>query len=214
MLKTNTITTILALKGSGKSVLTEYLTLQNPKSCIIFDPNETYGAFKNRVFIEYSSGNPLHTFRQINKLLAKYEKIDIVITNCFETEPLLRLIWRELSNICIVIDEVDMYYSAMIPKETEFFHFINRGRHKQIDLICNARRPAKVPRDLTSQSDYIFLGFVGKEPLDMRYYKEVFGDLNKLPKERYEWVVFDTINQSYHGFKIPKDDFEILQRGC
>lgn len=215
MLKTNTITTILALKGSGKSKLTEFLFLQNPKSCIIFDPNETLGGFKNRVFVAYNEANPFKTFRIIKRILYKYKdsKVDIVITQCFNSEILLNLIWQELTRICIVIDEVDMYYSASISKESIFFHYINRGRHKEIDIICNARRPAKVPRDLTSQSDYIFLGFVGREPLDLRYYKEVFMNLDKLPKERFKWVVFDTINQNYLNFEIPKDDYQILQRG-
>lgn len=214
MFKSNTISTILALKGSGKSVLTEYLWLQNRKSCIIFDINGTYGAFKNRVFI--NGNHALGAFRAIKQVLNRYAdcKVDIVITDALEIDPLLSLIWSEFSHLCIVIDEVDMYYSAFIPRETALFSFINRGRHKCFDLICNARRPAKIPRDLTSQSDYIYLGFVGREPLDLKYFREVFGSLDKIPKERFKWAVFDSVNQEYHDFVIPKRDYSILQRGC
>lgn len=211
--KTNEISTILALKGSGKSVLTEYLFLQNPKSSIIFDINSTYGAFKNRVFINGS--NTLGAFRAIKQILFRFDsKVDIVITDAIEIEPLLSLIWQEFTNLCIVIDEVDMYYSAFIPRETALFSFINRGRHKGFDLITNARRPAKIPRDLTSQSDYIYLGFVGREPLDLKYFKEVFGNLDRIPKNRFEWAIFDSVNQEYHTFEIPKKEYLILQRGC
>lgn len=212
--KTNTITTILALKGSGKSVLTEFLILQNPKSSIIFDPNETLGAFKNRVFIDGSKS--YETFKAILKVLkrAKGAKIDIVIINCFDAEPLLSMIWEQLDNMLIVIDEVDLYYGAFIPRDTTFFSFINRGRHKQFDLIANARRPAKVPRDLTSQSDFIFLGFVGREPLDLKFYKEVFNRLDILPKEKYTWRVFDSNKQLYYNFAIDSNDFKILERGA
>lgn len=211
--KTNTIITILALKGSGKSVLTEFLILQNPKSSIIFDPNETLGAFKNRVFIDGSKS--YEAFKTILKVLKKVNgaKVDIVIINCFDTEPLLSMIWERLENILIVIDEVDLYYSAFIPRDTAFFSFINRGRHKQFDLIANARRPAKVPRDLTSQSDFIYLGFVGKEPLDLKFYKEVFNKTDNLPKEKYMWKVFDLNKQSYYNFAIGSNDFKILERG-
>ena len=211
--KTNTIITILALKGSGKSVLTEFLILQNPKSSIIFDPNETLGAFKNRVFIDGSKS--YEAFKTILKVLKKVNgaKVDIVIINCFDAEPLLSMIWERLENILIVIDEVDLYYSAFIPRDTAFFSFINRGRHKQFDLIANARRPAKVPRDLTSQSDFIYLGFVGKEPLDLKFYKEVFNKTDNLPKEKYMWKVFDLNKQSYYNFAIGSNDFKILERG-
>lgn len=212
--KTNTIITILALKGSGKSVLTEFLILQNPKSSIIFDPNETLGAFKNRVFIDGSKS--YEAFKTILKVLKKVNgaKVDIVIINCFDAEPLLSMIWERLENILIVIDEVDLYYSAFIPRDTAFFSFINRGRHKQFDLIANARRPAKVPRDLTSQSDFIYLGFVGKEPLDLKFYKEVFNKTDNLPKEKYMWKVFDLNKQSYYNFAIGSNDFKILERGA
>lgn len=210
--KTNNITTILALKGSGKSVLSEFLILQNPKNSIIFDPNETLGAFKNRVFIDGSRS--YEAFRAICKVLRKAEsKVDIVIYNCFDCEPLLTLIWQNLQNMLIVIDEVDLYYSAFIPRDTAFFTFINRGRHKQFDIIANARRPAKIPRDLTSQSDYIFLGFVGREPLDLKFYKEVFGTLENLPTERFKWRVFDSNNQMYYNFAINDSDISILSKG-
>lgn len=210
--KTNNISTILALKGSGKSVLSEFLILQNHKNSIIFDPNETLGPFKNRVFVDGSRS--YEAFKAICRVLNKADsKVDIVVYNCFDCEPLLNLIWQNLQNMLIVIDEVDLYYSAFIPKETAFFTFINRGRHKQFDIIANARRPAKIPRDLTSQSDFIFLGFVGKEPLDLKFYKEVFGTLENLPKERFKWRVFDSNNQKYYNFAIDSSDLSILDKG-
>lgn len=214
MFKSNKIQTILALKGSGKSVLTEFLWLQNPKPCIIFDINHTYGAFKNRVFI--SNNNTQATFRAICAVLEKNQgkKVDIVVTDSLEIEPLLFLIWDSFDNIGVVIDEIDTYYGAFISRDTALFSFINRGRHKQIDLIANARRPAKIPRDLTSQSDYIWLGFIGREPLDLKYFREVFGDLSRVPKERFAWSVFDSVNQEYHTFKIQKADYQILERGA
>lgn len=212
--KANTITTILALKGSGKSVLTEFLILQNSKSSIIFDPNETLGAFKNRVFID--GARSYEAFKAVLKVLQKANgaKVDIVIINCFDCEPLLSMIWQRLENMLIVIDEVDLYYSAFIPRDTAFFSFINRGRHKQFDLIANARRPAKIPRDLTSQSDFIYLGFVGREPLDLKFYKEVFCRTDNLPKTKYTWRVFDTNEQTYYNFAIDSSDFKILERGA
>jgi len=71
------------------------------------------------------------------------------------------------------IDEVDRFTSAgFTPPGLNYL--INQGRHVQVSLVCSSRRPAQVPRALTSQAHLFFI-FRNTEPLDLAYLQQYIG---------------------------------------
>ena len=79
------------------------------------------------------------------------------------------------------IDEVDRFTSAnFAPPGLDYL--INQGRHVQVSLVCTSRRPAQVPRELTSQA-HLFYVFKNTEPGDCDYLEKYIGKAaaEKLP---------------------------------
>lgn len=214
-MKKNKIITIISRKGSGKTALMQYEAFINPKSCIIFDPTGSLLPFKNRVFIDYEKQNITKILNKIGTRIYS-QKIDIVIQKCNDVEKILEIIYNNLENICIVIDEVDLCYSATISNNTYLYKLCNFGRHKEIDLIAVARRPANTPRALTSQSDYIYLGNSNKEPRDLQYLstflnKEIIKDYEML--QNYNFLCYNTTRNKCFKIKLPLEALKILNIG-
>lgn len=71
------------------------------------------------------------------------------------------------------IDEVDRVSSAgYAPPGLDYL--INQGRHVQVSLMGSSRRPAQVPRELTSQC-HRFVIFKMTEPADLDYLQDYIG---------------------------------------
>jgi len=71
------------------------------------------------------------------------------------------------------IDEVDRFTSAgWMPQGLDYL--VNQGRHVQVSMICTSRRPAQVPRELTSQA-HLFYVFKMTEPGDVDYLRPYIG---------------------------------------
>ena len=210
--KKRNIIGILAMQGSGKSALMQYLLMINPKSCIIFDPVGSLQPYKNRVFIDFERQSVKKILNKIGKRIYT-QKIDIVIHNCNDLEAVLGLIYNNLTNICIVIDEIDIEYKSFVNNTSYLYKICNFGRHKELDLIGVARRPANMPRILTSQSNYLFLGNSNQEPLDLKYIREfvdkkTYNDYLKLSK--YSFLCYNTSEHSSNYLKLPLKALEKL----
>jgi len=79
------------------------------------------------------------------------------------------------------IDEVDRFTNAnYAPAGLDYL--INQGRHVQVSLVCTSRRPAQIPRELTSQA-HLFFVFKNTEPGDLRYLEPYLGQaaIERLP---------------------------------
>jgi hypothetical protein len=79
------------------------------------------------------------------------------------------------------VDEIDRVTSAgYAPPGLDYL--INQGRHVQVSLECSSRRPAQVPRELTSQA-HRFVIFKMTEPADLDYLEKYIGKdaRNRLP---------------------------------
>jgi hypothetical protein len=79
------------------------------------------------------------------------------------------------------IDEIDRFTSAnFAPPGLDYL--INQGRHVQVSLVCTSRRPAQIPRELTSQA-HLFYVFKNTEPGDLDYLKPYLGReaIDRLP---------------------------------
>lgn len=71
------------------------------------------------------------------------------------------------------IDEVDRFTNAnYAPPGLDYL--INQGRHVQVSLVCTSRRPAQIPRELTSQAHQFYV-FKNTEPGDLDYLRPYLG---------------------------------------
>jgi hypothetical protein len=72
-----------------------------------------------------------------------------------------------------VIDEIDrVSTSSWAPRGLDYL--INQGRHVQVSLAASSRRPAQIPKDLTSQAHLMFI-FKNTEPGDLDYLGKYIG---------------------------------------
>jgi hypothetical protein len=135
-------------------------------------------------------------FRNSKELLAYFEKFDPQEFRVIcrfredetheETETALRLA-MELKNTLLVIDEVDRISREGAVSKT-LWSIFNYYRHDKLSVLCCARRPARVSRDLTGNADEIIC-FKVQEPLDLKYLSEYGYDENTLKNlNRYEYI--------------------------
>lgn len=216
-LKQNRIDTIISRKGAGKSVLMQYLILTNPRSCIIFDPTESLQPFKNRIFFNYERFGALGFKKLINHIGTRLysQKIDIIIQKCLEPEEILEILYYspKIRGIGIVIDEIDLYYSAQMSQKSVLYAILNIGRHKSFDFVGVCRRPANCPRALTSQSDYIYLGIHNQEPNDLKYLQTFINNKALIRYNNlnlYEFLKVDLTCQNSEIFKLPLGALKLL----
>ena len=118
-------------------------------------------------------------FRNAKELLQYFEQYDpeefrVICRfredeNHGDTETALRLA-MELKNVLLVVDEVDRLTREGQVSKT-LWGIFNYYRHDKISVLCCARRPARVPRDLTGNADEI-ISFKIQEPIDLKYLSE------------------------------------------
>ncbi len=176
-MKQNTITTIFANKGSGKTMLATALGLAQSKPVIFISP------------IMHSI--PTHFRDKVNQSELQedfYSGVSYIyyLNDFIALEELLGSI-ATMENICIVIDEIDFYYKNMLDKELELYKLINYGRHREIDLIVMARRLQDTPKAIVSQTDVFYIGRIGKSYTDYEYIrktldKDIAEDSQYLPR--------------------------------
>jgi len=82
----------------------------------------------------------------------------------------------------LLVDEIDRHCSPVsVPDELN--SCVRYGRHKSVSLLTISRRPADVPRIVSSQAEDIFV-FRINEPRDVSYLKQYVGDdeFTRLPE--------------------------------
>lgn len=85
------------------------------------------------------------------------------------------------THLIYAVDEIDRFTSAgYAPPGLDYL--INQGRHVQVSLVCSSRRPAQIPRELTSQA-HLFYVFKNTEPGDLHYLEPYLGReaIDRLP---------------------------------
>lgn len=210
--KSREISVILARQGSGKTALMQYLLLANPKSCIVFDPTYSLPPFKNRVFVDFETQSVRRVLNEIGRRIYT-QKIDVVINRCEDPESVLGLIYHNLENVAVVIDEVDLAYSSFISNKSNLYKIANFGRHSELDLIAVARRPANMPRAITSQANFIYLGNTNAEPLDSKYIRsyvsrEAFAAYESVGA--FEFLRYDNAKHTFRKMRLPKKALALM----
>ena len=74
----------------------------------------------------------------------------------------------------LLLDEVDLICGPSAGRDNPVLWAANYGRHSGLMLICTARRPARIHRDLTALADRIIL-YRLTEPRDLAYVREYCG---------------------------------------
>lgn len=157
---------IFGKRGSGKTVLAKSLlnTWGLNHDFVVWD---YLGEYKHAVIIE-----DIDVFGDYIKDRVRHpEKKTQVILRLPEPDfdEVCRIV-RIKAKLLLLIEEVDGVSSPTQIMEN-FKRLIRYGRHADVSMIATSRRPASVPRLLTSQADRMFL-FRFREPRDVQYLRE------------------------------------------
>lgn len=211
--KQNTIFTIIGHKGSGKTTLTEIITLLNNKPAIMVDPCGQFIAEHERRKIFKSFSEFRAWIHNTKNLHIFYEgKLELVVREPDDEEfNELCKISRKIGRHTFVVDEADLYAPPSITKDKPFYKLVNMGRHSEVDIITTSRRPARISRDLTSQTDIVFFA-KSLEPKDHDYIKNYIGKeyvetVQNLPK--FSYLMVDK-NREKHLIKVSKKSAELM----
>ena len=168
-LKKNTISLIIAKKGSGKSVLATSLALSQNKKTFYITPIK-----RGFYTLAYDSIN-WNDFNRSPLQIAYIECNDRERIN-YLLDRIKRIANNTLGGVLIVIDEIDYYSGSKLSFKSSIFDIVNYGRHLQLDLIFIARRIQDVPKNVVTNSDYIYLGKNNNIANDVKYYRDFFNE--------------------------------------
>jgi hypothetical protein len=175
--KTNSIISVIGKKGSGKTVLTEMIAITLDKPIIIADLRGQYPTTpRRRLLFENPKSLSLWLANNDNFIDFYKYKLEIVCNITVENFIELSSLVARMKNITFIVDEIDIFLSpTSISHAHPIYHLINTGRHQQINIITTSRRPADIPRTLTSQTDEFYFARLS-EPIDLEYVKKSVGD--------------------------------------
>lgn len=155
---------ILGLRGYGKSRLFRALCADETRLIVIdtLGEHDALGDIVDIPQMQARLSNTPETFRLVFRPV-EYE----------ETEWCERLAAAR-PRCCLAVDEIDMWYpDSRAPVGTGLRSLVMYGRHYEQTLVCVARRPFNMARDITSQAD--LWCFPMREPRDRQYVKDVSG---------------------------------------
>lgn len=207
----NKIFSVIGKRGYGKTTLTDKLMISLNKPTIICDPRFQYNSDQKRR-IHFKSVSSLNSWLVKHYDAFKYFKFELVVNVFPDTfEEFLELV-NKMKKITLVIDEVDMFADARLKRDSELYKLIHYGRHHEIDIITTSRRPANIPRDLTSQTDEFYFSRL-TEPNDKKYIKDLYGNsyvdiVKSLPK--FEFL--RCIDEDTFRMKTTEKEMEILNK--
>ncbi len=165
-MKDKKISIAIGKSGSGKSFLVNRL-IRDKKRVVVFD---TMAEYENVV-----------TFTDRDKFLAFWQKhyrgnyriaYQPERNPAFEIDDIAELVYL-CGNVCFVIEEVTAFTTPNYISD-QLAHCIQRGRHKNIEIIGTTQRPYGLHRLLTSQCRDIYT-FNTNEPRDIAYLRDLLG---------------------------------------
>lgn len=187
----NLITAVIGRKGSGKSTITREMIAERDRVVVV----DTLAEYGSDCGCEVVDG-----YDACLDALADSErrrKFKLAL-RCLDVDENLDLIGvcYEIPNHLVVIEEASMFASpSSLPPEIA--QLIRYGRHRSIDQIYIARRPAELHRDVTANAD-LLITFQTQEPRDLLYLRGFYGDealeLSRLPL--YEIKVFGDMSKA------------------
>jgi len=161
------ISVIFGKRGSGKSYLANKL-LESERRLVVFDVMGEYanGVVFNAEQYEQFTEFWRRVYRGNFRLIYRPLRPDV------EIERIAELVYA-CGNITFLVEEIDCYCSAYSISDN-FAAIIQRGRHRNIQLIGVTQRPFGIHRLVTSQAKEIYV-FNTNEPRDRDYLKNLLG---------------------------------------
>lgn len=176
------------MRGHGKTTLASTFLKKPEKPIICLD-----------LFNQFNGKRTFTSSRDLLKHLIKTGGANIkepLFISIFEKEDFSILCKTaiEHQNLCLILDEVDMFDSPH-SQDREFKKLIHYGRHYKVDLVTTSRRPHNVSRDLTSQTEMFYV-FKVIEERDLKYFEALDGRLPAQiqPLQKFEYLEFDLTN--------------------
>ena len=205
----NRIVVISGFRGSGKTTLAARILRQRPK-VVIYDPNEdpAYSWVPNTVYsIDGDENSLVEYFRWVNRekkptFCVRYVPEDYEGDGGLYTDAdeFCELIFRG-RRLCVCFEEVHQVAQTPAPSSMppQLRKLINRGRHREIDILCTGIRYSEIPRPITAGAN-LHIVFHTAEPGDRqelvrRIGTEATDAVANLGE--HEAVVFDTFTRKF-----------------
>ena len=164
------VTLVIGKRGSGKSYLVKKLIGgETPKErLLVYDPQSEYS--EGVCFDRDSYGQLLEFWWRVRQTGFRivYRPID----PAGEIDDIAKLVFA-LGNMTFVVEEVEAYCNTFNINQN-FAAILQRGRHRNIELIGVTQRPFGIHRLLTSQAKEVYV-FNTNEPRDRQYLRDLLG---------------------------------------
>jgi len=198
---------VMGKRGSGKSELTKYL-IRNVNRLVVYDIMSEYveGVTFDDTEIDqlvdfWRQVYYMRDFRIIYRPMQPKEEINWIAEAVFALGDLTFVV-EEIDSICTPFD-------IPLPMQA----IIQRGRHKNVEMIGVTPAPFGIHRDLTRQAKDIFI-FRTTEPRDVQYLQRLLGSRieHKLAAlEQYEFIHWSDGIENVRVGKV-QDGKEIVYR--
>lgn len=203
-MKSNTLSIIIAKKGSGKSVFATALMLAQDKKCFFITP--LVNAFYCLPYDTLGFNNMNESTLQTCYICCDRDSIQPTLKR-------IQNISKNYSNgVLLVIDELDYYCSSRIHYENELHNLINYGRHLQLDLIFIARRFQDIPATILTNADKVYIGRNNNVKNDEKYYKNFFNSELIAYSANLEKGQFLEVNSQDNKIIVKSISLETLQK--
>lgn len=163
ILKTNEISTIAGMRGSGKTSLAQRVLARVKGDVIVYDP-----------LWEYDTKISFHPHSDSKE----------------DFDRFMRICW-ERGNLYICVDEAERYFRNNRMLTEHSMKIVNTGRHRNIGMLVVTRRLADLNKTVFGLSNNAIL-FQMFLPNDIRYIQEFYGDEAKDLKTmgKFQYKVF------------------------
>lgn len=167
--KTNKITFINAIKGSGKTMLAHALALAQNKRVIWVTPIRS-GYYPHKLDLQ-NEYNFINSPKQSGFYNVDLDSFDEFIKNI-----MVFVETQEPQGAFLVIDELDIYSSARISNQSALYELINTGRHYRIDITAMCRRNQDIPKTLITNCDFFIYGKNNLLQNDIKHLRDFLND--------------------------------------
>jgi len=197
---------VMGKRGSGKSVLTKFL-IRNVNRLVVYDimteyvEGVTFDDIERQRLAVFWALVYKQDFRIVYRPMQPKEEIEWIAEAVFALGDLTFVV-EEIDSICTPFD-------IPLPMQA----IIQRGRHKNVEMIGVTPAPFGIHRDLTRQAKDIFV-FKTTEPRDVQYLQRLLGSRieHKLAAlEQYEFIHWSDGVENVRVGKV-QDGKEIVYR--
>ena len=155
--KSKCFKTVIARSGAGKTLLCYFETMMAKKPALIID---TYEQLNHSLEMGIEELVEAFNDDDFKDSFYKYKKKIVIRLGNHTLNGFFDLLTSssKFHDLLVFVDEVDMNLTHSEVKSSDgFYKFLNRGRHKNFDLLTTCRNTANIPKTLIGQTDIFIL---------------------------------------------------------